>query len=295
MQHETTVVKKASKKYKTADGHVKESISKRISLKKDSIFEIGDEIALLPMDEFNKLSDVTAGEISDLKKTISEKDADIDELNESNDKLKSELQSKLDLINELTNKLKASEKKVVDLESDISAKDKKITELESEIANVNVNVEASEKTIDDLNAKVDELNKSLADSKQYLLDKDDIIVDLEKQIAVLNATDISELKQKANELNDVKDELIASGKVISYLQNQIKEYLLLVSYKDKMIARLDNKGLLDVLLNKDVTADIDDERPTLLLIDSSGNPIADKDDDVVDVNAESDNDQVTHI
>lgn len=58
MQHEIVVVKKASKKYKTADGVEKESISKRISLKKDSIFEIGDEIALLPIAEFNKLSDV---------------------------------------------------------------------------------------------------------------------------------------------------------------------------------------------------------------------------------------------
>ncbi len=295
MQHEITVVKKASKKYTTADGVEKESISKRISLKKDSIFEIGDEIALLPIADFNKLSDVTADEISDLKKTLSEKDADIDELNESNAKLKTELQSKLNLINDLTNKLKASEKKIDDLESDISEKDEIIAGLKSDVNVVNATVNDNEKTINGLNAKVDELNKSLADSKQYLLDKDDIIVDLEKQIAVLNATDISELKQKANELNDVKDELIASGKVISYLQNQIKEYLLLVSYKDKMIARLDNKGLLDIILNKDVMADIDDERPTLLLIDSSGNPIADNDDDIVDVDAESDKDNITII
>lgn len=295
MQHEITVVKKASKKYTTADGVEKESISKRISLKKDSIFEIGDEIALLPIADFNKLSDVTADEISDLKKTLSEKDADIDELNESNAKLKTELQSKLNLINDLTNKLKASEKKIDDLESDISEKDEIIAGLKSDVNVVNATVNDNEKTINGLNAKVDELNKSLADSKQYLLDKDNIIVDLEKQIAVLNATDISELKQKANELNDVKDELIASGKVISYLQNQIKEYLLLVSYKDKLIARLDNKGLLDIILNKDVMADIDDERPTLLLIDSSGNPIADNDDDIVDVDAESDKDNITII
>ena len=39
----------------------------------------------------------------------------------------------------------------------------------------------------------------------------------------------------------------------------------------------------------------DDERPTLLLIDSSGNPIADKDDDIVDVDAESDKDNITII
>lgn len=288
MQHEIVVVKKASKKYKTADGVEKESISKRISLKKDSIFEIGDEIALLPIAEFNKLSDVTADEISDLKKTLSEKDADIDELNESNAKLKAELKDKLNLIDDLTKKLKASEKTIGNFKSDISAKDETIAELKSDVNVVNVTVNDNEKTINSLNAKIDELNKSLSDSKQYLLDKDAIIVNLEKEIAVINATDISELKEKAKELDKTKN-------IIITLQNQIKEYLLLVSYKDKMIARLDNKGILDYILNKDVMADIDDERPTLLLIDSSGNPIADKDDDIVDVDAESDKDNITII
>ena len=295
MQHEITVVKKASKKYKTADGIEKESISKRISLKKDSIFEIGDEIALLPIDDFNKLSDVTVDEISDLKKTVSEKDAIIDSNNESIDKLNDELHDKFNLINDLTAKLKASEKTIDNFKSDISAKDKTIAELKSDVNDVNAIVKDNEKTINELTAKIDELNKSLSDSKQYLLSKDEIIVNLEKEIAVLNAIDISELKEKADNLDAVKDELIASGKVISFLQNQIKEYLLLIAYKDKIIARLDNKGLLDIILNKDVIADIDDEKPKLLLIDSSGNPIADKDDDVVDVNAESDKDNITII
>ena len=57
MQYETTIVKKAVKKYKTADGVEKESISKRIALKKNSIFEIGDDglskanVAVIPDDK----------------------------------------------------------------------------------------------------------------------------------------------------------------------------------------------------------------------------------------------------
>lgn len=291
MQHETTVVKKASKKYTTADGVEKESISKRISLKKDLIFEIGDEIALLPIDEFNKLSDATADDIAELKNAVADKDAIINANNESIDKLNAELKDKFNLINDLSSKLKASEKKIVDLESDISAKDKKIAELEFEIADVNVNVEASEKTIDDLSAKVDELNNALSDSKQYLLDKDDIIVNLEKQIAVLNATDISELKQKAKDLDAVKDDLIdvnkkldAKSNVISYLQNQIMEYIQLVNYYKETSNAYKKQNVINKLIGRDATADIIE--PTLYLIDSSGNVIAEK--DIVDVNAEFD-------
>lgn len=294
MQHETTVVKKASKKYTTADGVEKESISKRISLKKDSIFEIGDEIALLPIDEFNKLSDATADDIAELQKTISEKDAAIDANNESIDKLNAELKDKFNLINDLSSKLKASEKKIVNLESDISAKDKKIAELESEIADVNVNVKDNEKSIADLSAKVNELNNALSNSKQYLLDKDDIIVDLEKQIAVLNATDISELKQKAKDLDAAKDDLIEINKrldnksnVISLLQNQIMEYIQLVNYYKETSNAYKNQNVINKLIGRDATADIIE--PTLYLIDSSGNVIAEK--DIVDVNVESDNDK----
>ena len=294
MRHETTVVKKASKKYKTADGVEKESISKRISLKKDSIFEIGDEIVLLPVDEFNKISGATSDDIAELKNDIADKDAIINELNESNAKLNAELKDKFNKINDVTAKLKASEKKIVNLESDISAKADIIAELKSEIADVNADIKNNEKTIVDLNADVDELNKALSDSKQYLLDKDDIIVDLEKQIAVLNATDISELKQKAKDLDAVKDDLIEITKrldnksnVISLLQNQIMEYIQLVNYYKETSNAYKNQNVINKLIGRDATADIIE--PTLYLIDSSGNVIAD--DNIVDVDAESDNDK----
>ena len=68
----------------------------------------------------------------------------------------------------------------------------------------------------------------------------------------------------------------------------------LVNYKDKEIDALENKGVLDTLFKKDVTADIDS--PTLYLIDSSGNLIKEKDDidvdasDVADDHVENDDD-----
>lgn len=47
--------------------------------------------------------------------------------------------------------------------------------------------------------------------------------------------------------------------------------LKILSYKDKLIIALTKKGILDCILNKDVTADI--VEPELYLIDSSGNVI----------------------
>ena len=67
----------------------------------------------------------------------------------------------------------------------------------------------------------------------------------------------------------------------------------LVNYKNIKIERLENKGVLDTIFKKDVTADID--LPTLYLIDSSGSLIKENPDidvdatDVSDDHADNDN------
>ena len=277
MQYETTIVKKAVKKYKTADGVEKESISKRIALKKNSIFEIGDEIALLPIDDINKLSDVTADDIAELEKSIADKDATIDKLNESNAKLNAELKSKLNLINDVTAKLKASEKNIVDLESDISAKDKTIDKLTSDADVVNATISELENKIDELSAMNDELNDMLDNSKAELINDKKIIDNYKLESAKYDAVDIDKLIDKADKL-DEKTEIIALS------QRQIMEYMQLINFKDKEISAYQNQGLINKMIGRNPTIDL--IMPELKLIDSSGNPIADKDDDVVDVNAD---------
>ena len=286
MQYETTVVKKAVKKYTTSKGVKKESISKRIALKKDSIFEIGDEIALLPIAELNNLSDATADDIAELEKSIADKDATIDKLNESNAKLNAELKDKFNIIDDVTAKLKASEKTVVNLKSDISAKDKTIN-----VANANIS--ELEKKIDELSAMNDELNDMLDKSKAELINDKKIIDNYKLESAKYDAVNIDKLIDKADELDSVKDELIEKTEIIALSQRQIMEYIQLVNFKDKELSAYKNQGLINKLIGRNPTIDL--IRPELKLIDSSGNPIADNDDDIVDVNAESDNDDSDNV
>lgn len=244
MQHEIAEIKKSVKKYKTVKGIEKESISFYANLGSKSEFDDGDNVAVAPLDEFNKLNEISADEIQQLKNDAADKDAAIDRLNEINAKLK------------------ASEKNVADLRDNISKKDKIIAELESEL-------KVADATIDDLSDKKDKVHSKLSDLSDVLSNKNSVIddldkqiIELEKEIAVLNVIDISELKEKAKDSDK-------ANKIIIRLQNQIIELKDLLKYKDDKIYRLENKGLLDTILNKDVTADI--TAPTLYLIDSSGN------------------------
>lgn len=293
MQYETTVVKKAVKKYTTSKGVKKESISKRIALKKDSIFEIGDEIALLPIAELNNLSDATADDIAELEKSIADKDATIDKLNESNAKLNAELKDKFNIIDDVTAKLKASEKTVVNLKSDISAKDKIIDKLTSDVNVANANISELEKKINELSAMNDELNDMLDKSKAELINDKKIIDNYKLESAKYDAVNIDKLIDKADELDSVKDELIEKTEIIALSQRQIMEYIQLVNFKDKELSAYKNQGLINKLIGRNPTIDL--IRPELKLIDSSGNPIADNDDDIVDVNAESDNDDSDNV
>ena len=321
MQHETATVKKVIKKYETKDGAKKESISFNVKLKSNSEFNDGDNVAVVLLDDFSNLDNISADEIQQLKNDVSDKDATIDNLNESNVKLNAELKSKLDLFNDVTAKLKASKKTVVDLESDISAKDDIIAELKSDIKVANATIDDHEKIIADknaelesiknsstandkkiveLSAKNDELHKRLDELTDLLTDKDNTIDSLDEtivnykiKIAELNAVDVDKLKEKSDELDNVKDELIDITKklnnksnVISLLQNQIMELQQLVNYKDTAIDKLENKGILDTIFKKDVTAEID--LPTLYLIDPSGNLIKENDDIEVDATNVSD-------
>lgn len=315
MQHETATVKKVIKRYNTNKYGEKESISFNVKLKSNSSFDDGDNVAVVLLDDFKELDNISADEIQQLKKDVADKDETIAANNESIAKLNAELKSKMNLINDVTAKLKASEKTVGDLESDISEKDNIIAELKSDIkvadatisdlknnvADKDAELVASkkviaenEKMIAELSAKNDALHKRLDELTDLLTGKDKTIasldadiVDYKIKIAEYDAIGIDKLKEKSDELDDVKDELVAvikrlddKSNVISLLQNQIMELQQLVNHKDNKIDKLENKGILDTLLNKDVTADIPE--PTLYLIDTSGNLIKEKSDIEVD-------------
>ena len=293
MQHEKAIVKKAVKSYTTVKGEKKESISVNINLGAKSEFNDGDKVAVLPIADFNKVKDIDVDEIQQLKNDI----ADNDSINAANNeriiKLNAELENKFDIINDVTAKYKSSEKTIVKLRDDISAKDKRIVELESALNVAETTIDDVTANNDDLHLKLNNLSDTLSNKNSIIEGLDKQIAALEKEIAVLKATDISGLKEKANELDIVKDkldaakdDLIEKTEIIALSENQIKEYALLVSYKDKKIERLENKGVFDYILNKNVTADID--LPSLKLIDQSGNPTANIRDNIIDANVKSD-------
>lgn len=295
MQHEKAIVKKAVKSYTTVKGEKKESTSVNINLGAKSEFDDGDKVAVLPIAEFNKVKDINIDEVQQLRNDIADKDSINTANNERIIKLNAELENKFDIINDVTAKYKSSEKTIAELRDNISAKDKKIVELESELNVANSTVKDRDNEINVLSEKIDELNELISNSKEFIIDRDSKINDLKTEIAVLKATDISGLKEKAKELDIVKDKLdaakddiIEKTEIIALSENQIKEYALLVSYKDKKIERLENKGVFDYILNKNVTADIDS--PELKLIDHSGNPTAKVNDETIDVNVKSDDD-----
>ena len=282
MHHEKKIVKGTAKKYTTAAGVEKESVSKRIDLGVNSAFGIDDEVVILSIDDFNKLTDGNADEIQVLKNISSGKDDTIAALTKKNDKLNAELKAKLDLNNDITAKLRASEKKVKELESDVSAKDDIIAANEKSIA-------GKDSEIDDLNAKVTKLSDTIDELKPLLLSKDDTIAELDKKLSKYDDVDVSALKKKADkydaaDIDTLKDdaaELSKSKNIIIKLQNDIilfrdviSDYKSLVDYKDNINAALKNQGFLDKYVrNKDVTDDI--KEPALKNIDAAGKLLKD--------------------
>lgn len=320
MQHETATVKKVVKKYKTVNGDEKESISFTAKFDNKSGFKDGDEVALLSIADINAIGDVDADEIQQLKNAVADKDKTIAANNESIAKFKADIKEKSDKIASLSKQNKASDKTITDLKSDVSAKDKKIAEMKSELKVANATIESNGESLSGKDAEINDLKTAAADSdktiaelsatnkalherlneltdlltaKDKTIDElDDAITDFKIQIAEFNAVDVDELKRKSKESDNVKDDLIAAAErlenksnVISLLQNQIMELQQLVNYKDLVNDRLKNKGALDCIFNRDVTADI--SPPTLQLIDSSGNLIKEKDDEI-NINATAD-------
>ena len=320
MQHETATIKKVVKRYTTKDGE-KESISYNAKLTADSDFKNGDKVAVVSLDAINELDNISADEIQQLKKDVADKDEIIAANNESIGKFKADIKEKSNIIASLSKQNKETEKTVADLKSDISAKDKEIAELKSDIkiadskiTNLKINADETDaelislknslsdndKTISELSAKNDALHERLDELTDLLTGKDEtiesldeIIVNYKVEIAKYDAIDVDKLKEKSdeldvlkNELNDVNKRLDKKSNVISLLQNQIMELQQLVNYKNIKIERLENKGVLDTIFKKDVTADID--LPTLYLIDSSGSLIKENPDIDVDATDVSD-------
>ena len=288
MHHEIKIVKGTSKKYKTADGVEKESVSKRVDLGVNSAFNVDDEVAVLLSDDFNKLSDNAADEIQVLKNISAGKDDTIAALNKKNDKLNQELKDKLDLNNDITAKLKASKKRVNDLESDVSKKDDIIAANEKTIAD-------KDSEIDKLNDEITKLSDTIAELKPLLLSKDDTIADLDKKLSKYDGVDVSALKEKAakydaadiesltgksNELDNAKNVIIKLQNDIILFRDIISDYKSLVDYKDNINTALKNQGFLDKYIKgKDVTDDI--KEPGLKTIDAAGELLKDIPSDVI--------------
>ena len=100
---------------------------------------------------------------------------------------------------------------------------------------------------------------------------------------------MDKLRSKADEVDNLKNELVAFTKrlddksnIITLLQNQIRELQQVVNYKSNLNDKLENKGALDCIFNRDVTAGI--VAPDLDFVDLSGNLIKENS-AAVDVNA----------
>ena len=259
MQHIVKQIKAVTKKYKTKSGE-KESVSKRVDIGVTDLFEVDEYVAIISKPNFDEID-----------KTIADKDSTISNLNGSVDKYKADNDSKINKIGELSTEIKALKKRVAELESDISAKDDKIGSLENDVADKDKKL----KELDDVNAAVGNL-------KELLLDKDSTINELDKQIAVYDAIDISDLQDKAKELEKSKNAVILQ-------QKQITECISLIGYHKERATAYKNQGVISKALGKDAATDI--TTPTLYLIDSSGNPIKKNDiDESVDDDAADKND-----
>ena len=288
MHHEKKIVKGTSKKYKTKKDGEKESVSKRIDLGVNSAFGVDDEVVILSIDDFNKLTNGPADEIQVLKNISADKDNKITKLSASIDKLNAELKSKIDYINGLTDKLRASEKTVDKLESDVSAKDDIIAANEKTISDNGAEIKKLKDKVTALSGTIDEL-------KPLLLSKDETIADLDKSLAKYTDVDVEVLKEKAakydaadiDSLTGKADELDNAKNVIIKLQNDIllfkdviSDYKSLVDYKDNINSALKNQGLLDkYIYKKDVTDDI--KEPGLKTIDAAGELLKDIPSDII--------------
>ena len=62
MQHETATVKKVVKRYKTVNGDEKESISYNAKVSAKSGFKDGDEVVIIPADDFDEINNVDVAE-----------------------------------------------------------------------------------------------------------------------------------------------------------------------------------------------------------------------------------------
>lgn len=276
MQHIIKEVKAVTKKYPTKSG-VKESISKRVDLGVTDIFETGEYVAVISKTNFDTIDEI-----------IADKDATITNLNDSVAKHKVELESKTNIIGDLSKEIKALKNQVEKLESDISAKDETINILTSDAKDKDEKLVDSGNIIDGLNAKVDELTSTVGELKPLLLTKDSTIAELEKQIAVYDAMDVDELKEKSKKLDATIDELDKSKNVIIRFQNEKMELKQLVNYHKEKSTAYKNQRWYNKALGRDATADI--STPTLVLFDLSGNDIVMDKDDNDDDTAISDSD-----
>ncbi len=287
MQHIVKPIKAVSKSYTTKSGEVKESVSKRVDFGVDDTFEVGDMVAVILKTDFDNMEN-----------TVADKDATIDDLNESIDKYKAELEAKTDKIGELSKDIKllkknvetfknmvsAKDKIIADLENNVSDKDDAISKLESTVNVKDNELSTSGNIIAGLNNDVAELTATVGELKPLLLSKDATINDLEKQIAIYDAVDVDKLKTKADELDKSKN-------VVIFQQKQITEYIQLVNYHKETATAYKNQNPISKFIGRDATADI--SLPVLSLIDLSGNPISNDNDATPDSDAVDDSEKST--
>ncbi len=269
MQHIVKQIKEVTKKYKTKSGE-KESISKRVDIGVTDLFEADEYVVIISKTNFDKLNNDSTDVVAKLEKDVAAKDEIIAANNESIANFKAEIETKTNKIAELSKEIKALKNTVAELESDVSAKDNKIDSLEKDVVDSGEKLIASEKYVDALNDKLDEVNATVDESKELILSKDSTIAELDKQIAVYDAIDISDLQNKAKELDKSKN-------IIIRLQNEKTEYIQLVNYHKETATAYKKQGVISKALGKDAAADI--TAPVLYLIDNSGSSIKNDDAD----------------
>ena len=189
--------KKYTSKDKDGNSVEKESKQKQVSLKKEDPFEDNDLVKVIPKEEYEKLIENTSSEAVD-EDIIAEKDAQIQELQDQLDALKSsffddvgslkdqlsdkeELIKAKDEIYELNKKLVSVDEERVAIFKELDYKNKMIlaynVELNKSILNaINVVIDEARDNINKRNAQlVENLEKSVAKAKQEINEKNKAI------------------------------------------------------------------------------------------------------------------------
>ena len=146
-------------------------------------------------------------------------------------------------------------------------------ELQAQLQELEDTISEHEAEIKQLKQQNLTLSDELDTAKGFLLEKDDIITKLEKEIAVYDGKHIDELEAKAKELDTSKNVIIKLQQELADKQDSINDYEKLTDYKDNIINLLRNQSFIDRYIKR-TTVEDDLAEPSLKTIDIDGNKLA---------------------